>query len=390
VTGQEIQYSKNWSFGPTCTKCEAKVNPPNEPFDQSWHDSTFLTNGPLLTASVTFTGSAVYVVCILTGTSSNPNANSDMTFLLDGEEVGSFQQSPNGNPAYLFDSVVFSKNDLSLEQHNITLVSGRLGKVALVLLDRIIYTTEVADDQPSSSQDSSPGSGSEPSTLAGGNTTTVVVVDGNSKSTVVTTATETSDVTQSITETPPPGSSTTSGLTSSSRSRSSLSLSLSSKASSTKSEQQSTHASSSLAAPGASGGANTSQDVGHSRHLVVIALGVLASLLALIGAAFALFWLRKRKCLARLKAAPWFERMSVASNEQQMRMGSSLFVETPGTSTVSIHGETGITIPSFFGGSESIPQTDADSESKPPSYAEDSDTHPNTGVYNHSPILEKH
>ncbi len=56
VTGQEIQYSKNWSFGPTCTKCEAKVNPPNEPFDQSWHDSTFLTNGPLLTASVTFTG----------------------------------------------------------------------------------------------------------------------------------------------------------------------------------------------------------------------------------------------------------------------------------------------------------------------------------------------
>lgn len=248
-------------------------------------------------------------------------------------------------------------------------------------------STEVADDQPSSSQDSSPGSGSEPSTLAGGSTTTVVVVDGNSKSTVVSTATETSDVTQSVTETPPPGSSTTSGLTSSSRSSSSV---LSSKASSTKSEQQSTHASSSQAAPGVSGGANTSQDGGHSRHPVVIALGVLASLLALIGAAVALFWLRKRKRLARLKAAPWFERMSVASNEQQMRMGSSLFVETPGTSTVSIHGETGITIPSFFGGSKSIPQTDADSESKPPSYAEDSDTHPNIGVYNHSPILEKH
>lgn len=86
------------------------------------------------------TGSAVYVVCILTGTSTNPNGNSDMVFFLDGVQVGSFQQGPNGNPAYQFNSVVYSSDSLPMESHNITLVSGMLGERALVLLDRIIYT----------------------------------------------------------------------------------------------------------------------------------------------------------------------------------------------------------------------------------------------------------
>ena len=82
----------------------------------------------------------MYVVCILTGSTSDPNGNSDMTFLLDGVEKPPFQKSPDGNPAYLYNSVVFSANNLEVTEHNITLVAGKSGQQSLVLLDRIIYT----------------------------------------------------------------------------------------------------------------------------------------------------------------------------------------------------------------------------------------------------------
>ena len=84
----------------------------------------------------------MYVVCILTGTPQDPNGNSDMVFFIDGVEDESrcFQQGPNGNPEYQFNSVVYSNEDLTMESHNITIVTGTLGQQALVLLDRIIYS----------------------------------------------------------------------------------------------------------------------------------------------------------------------------------------------------------------------------------------------------------
>jgi len=146
MTKLHIQYNPPsfWSFGPSCQDCEAHLNS-SEVFNQTWHDTTFLPNGPLLSASATFTGSAVYVMCILTGSPSNPDGNSDMTLILDNKTVGSFQQGPDGNPAYLYNSVVFSMDGLPVMEHNITLLSGELGQAALVLLDRIIYTAEVPD-----------------------------------------------------------------------------------------------------------------------------------------------------------------------------------------------------------------------------------------------------
>lgn len=157
MTKLHIQYNPPsfWSFGPSCQDCEAHLNS-SDVFNQTWHDTTFLPNGPLLSASATFTGSsqsliykifinplvgsAVYVMCILTGSPSNPDGNSDMMFILDNKTVGSFQQGPDGNPAYLYNSVVFSMDGLPVMEHNITLLSGELGQAALVLLDRIIYT----------------------------------------------------------------------------------------------------------------------------------------------------------------------------------------------------------------------------------------------------------
>lgn len=79
-------------------------------------------------------------MCIVTGSNTDPDGNSDMAFLIDNNPVGVFQQSPDGDPTYSFNFVVFSAENLTMDAHNITLVTGQMGQAALVLLDRIIYT----------------------------------------------------------------------------------------------------------------------------------------------------------------------------------------------------------------------------------------------------------
>ncbi|KLO18720.1 hypothetical protein SCHPADRAFT_935980 [Schizopora paradoxa] len=150
TTSQFVQYNptSSWSLGTSCNSCEAQFNS-SEAYEQTWHDTTFLPGGPMMSASVNFTGSAVYVVCILTGSTENPNGNSDMTFLIDNNTAGVFQQSPDGNSSYSFNHVVFAAENLTMDAHNLTLLNGLSGEAALVLLDRIIYTIEVPDEQPS-------------------------------------------------------------------------------------------------------------------------------------------------------------------------------------------------------------------------------------------------
>lgn len=163
ITGQKIIYdSPTWSFGPSCEDCEAIPTPASSAFLGTWHDTTFLPGNGLVSATALFTGdftssptnrnvlltdllcglsgSAVYVMCILTGTAGNPDGNTDMTFFLDNERVANFSRAPDGDASYQFNVPVFSMDGLSMTQHNITLVSGMQGQAALVLLDRVIYT----------------------------------------------------------------------------------------------------------------------------------------------------------------------------------------------------------------------------------------------------------
>jgi len=150
VTGQQILCSpvEAWSFGPTCQACTAKVTPTQNASDGTWHDATHQVGGPIISASAEFNGSAVYVMCILTRTTVSPDGNTDMTFLLDEEMVGNYSLVPNGSPGYTFNVPVFAREILSPRLHNITILSGLAGNKSLVLLDSIVYTTEVSDDQP--------------------------------------------------------------------------------------------------------------------------------------------------------------------------------------------------------------------------------------------------
>ena len=95
------------------------------------------------TATFHFNGAAVYVYCAI-GRLDDPSTfatRSDMTFYIDGEEVGTYIKEPPGGTGFDYDVLVFEKTSLSPGEHEFILQNGRPdGLQSLVLLDRIVYT----------------------------------------------------------------------------------------------------------------------------------------------------------------------------------------------------------------------------------------------------------
>ncbi|KLO18722.1 hypothetical protein SCHPADRAFT_993380 [Schizopora paradoxa] len=150
VTRRNIIYNPpgDWAHGQSCRSCSAQATQPEDAFDGTWHNSTYQVGGSLVSASAQFNGTAVYVICILTGSLQRPNGNSDMTFILDGKTVGNFALAPDGDDEYKSNVTVYANESLSSGVHNITLVSGLAGQESLVLLDRIIYSMDDGDGVP--------------------------------------------------------------------------------------------------------------------------------------------------------------------------------------------------------------------------------------------------
>ena len=64
-----------------------------------------------------------------------------MVFLLDGQQVGTFEEPPTNDDTYFYNQIVFSQTGLdSTTTHNIRIEVGHNNTKALILLDRIIYT----------------------------------------------------------------------------------------------------------------------------------------------------------------------------------------------------------------------------------------------------------
>ncbi|KAL5490658.1 hypothetical protein ACEPAI_5492 [Sanghuangporus weigelae] len=158
-TGQIIQYNppEAWSIGQDCAKCSAKPRPISNAYRSTWMDASYFrsgrggVSGQLVTASVPFIGSAVYVQVILTGSPNFPVGNSDFTFYIDNVEVGTFQKLADGDTSYQWNQTVFSKNNLSNSLHTLIIEVGRSDNESLFLLDSIIYTKELTDNTNSNS-----------------------------------------------------------------------------------------------------------------------------------------------------------------------------------------------------------------------------------------------
>ncbi|KAF5377227.1 hypothetical protein D9615_006346 [Tricholomella constricta] len=158
LSGQKIIYQPTgaWNSGADCIRCTARPDE-SEAFNGTWHDSTFNSlpgsndyPNTVISASAAFNGTAVYVVCILARTTSGPTGNSDMTFLIDGDIVGTFVKPAPGTTGFDYNVTVYSNTSLAPGTHTITVQNGHVnGPKSLVILDRIVYTTNIPGDQPS-------------------------------------------------------------------------------------------------------------------------------------------------------------------------------------------------------------------------------------------------
>ena len=84
---------------------------------------------------------AVYVFCAINYASDNPDGNFDMEFLIDGEQVGTFQLTPTGEDAFVYNVPVYTNESLPSGQHTLAVMSGRIGgSQAPALLDYFVYT----------------------------------------------------------------------------------------------------------------------------------------------------------------------------------------------------------------------------------------------------------
>ncbi|RPD58018.1 hypothetical protein L226DRAFT_467307 [Lentinus tigrinus ALCF2SS1-7] len=132
-----------WSPGQSCTNCEAHLDA-TQIYNGTWHDTTYLSDNPPsspLSASLTFDGVAIYVYCIVTQSSTDPFGNSDMTFYLDGVEVGNFTLPPDGDSTYHYNFPVYVNESIPSGKHSFMLVNGRAGgQTALALLDSIVFS----------------------------------------------------------------------------------------------------------------------------------------------------------------------------------------------------------------------------------------------------------
>ncbi|EPQ52293.1 hypothetical protein GLOTRDRAFT_132411 [Gloeophyllum trabeum ATCC 11539] len=178
LTGAQVSYAPEsaWNAegpGTTCAGCTAHPAQASM-YDLTWHDGTFSVTpgsdndtGSILSLSVPFNGSVLYVFCALTFTYDHPAGNSDMQFFIDGARVGAFELAPNGSTAYTYQYPVYVNESIPVGQHVFSLESGHAGNKSLVIFDYLVYSheenlSEVSTLAPLSTSPQSPTSPTSP------------------------------------------------------------------------------------------------------------------------------------------------------------------------------------------------------------------------------------
>lgn len=174
VTGNQFTYVPLRGWTVNCESCAQ--DPDLEQLHMNtWHDMSSRADAwEERRATIEFKGTAVYVQCALFNGGSE---NFDYIFYLDGEQVDRFQRQRTGR-GYQYNQTVFSKTDLSFENHNLTIHVGEFGaENTAMILDSVIYTYDDGeassgdddDDSQSSSGgfSNSGGGGMSPGAIAG-------------------------------------------------------------------------------------------------------------------------------------------------------------------------------------------------------------------------------
>ncbi|KAF5365955.1 hypothetical protein D9758_006727 [Tetrapyrgos nigripes] len=173
-----------WNFGSGCknSPCWVQLDT-NQLYQGTWHESIFSAgervNGhanQVLNVTLGFSGTALYVYCVLARTTTRPAGNSDMTFYIDGQFVGALQKPAPGTSGYDYDVPVYVNTTLSHGFHTFVLQNGHPGNPnSLVILDRIVYSY---DNESSTTTSSDPVNTSSAGSSQNSSSTNIAVIVG--------------------------------------------------------------------------------------------------------------------------------------------------------------------------------------------------------------------
>lgn len=164
ITGNQFTYIPLQGWIVNCGSCSQ--DPDLEQLHKNtWHDMSSRADAwAERRATIEFKGTAVYVQCALFNGGSE---NFDYIFYLDGEQVDRFRRQRTGS-GYQYNQTVFSKTDLSLENHNLTIHVGEYGaENTAMILDSVIYTYDDGEPSPDDDDDSQNTSGGSSSSSGG-------------------------------------------------------------------------------------------------------------------------------------------------------------------------------------------------------------------------------
>lgn len=145
-----------WAAGQGCPGCLAQPDK-SKVYQGTWHDTTHHGNDTVpKTVSFNFTGTALYVYCIIDNQPGYTTLTA-LNFTLDGDNAGWYVHYPNSaEGSFVYSVPVYSNNSIPNGNHNFVMTAG--GQVdSLVLFDFASYTYEALTVQPNASS-AAPGS----------------------------------------------------------------------------------------------------------------------------------------------------------------------------------------------------------------------------------------
>ncbi|EMD39543.1 hypothetical protein CERSUDRAFT_71443 [Gelatoporia subvermispora B] len=147
TTGEQFTYTPSaaWSEGQSCPGCSLQQfgimqQSSIQLFDGTSHFSMPLTGNTTPTASITFSGTAIWVYGVVPYFLAYPSVpTTNLSFKLDGSDAGNFVFSGvDGNP--IFNFLLFHQDSLSATSHEFTLTLVGEPEGSLIILDYMVYT----------------------------------------------------------------------------------------------------------------------------------------------------------------------------------------------------------------------------------------------------------
>jgi len=143
VTGVLPSYNpaSSWKEGTSCGSACAVH--PLRAFEGTWHDSSQFPNEAPVSVSLNFTGTAIWVFCIVPPITPGVITSYNLSYTLDnGAQNGTFLYTPTSTSDFLYNVSAVALPTLANTTHNLVISTDDSVNGSIFLFDYAVYTSE--------------------------------------------------------------------------------------------------------------------------------------------------------------------------------------------------------------------------------------------------------